>query len=103
MDTFDSLLKKSGEIGFATEILNFLVYVDGLPTVKLNEIVMFESGEQGRVFTISDTVVEVLMLSKATVKVGTRVTRTNRFMEIMVGDGLIGKILNPLGVTLDTN
>lgn len=101
METFDVYLKKTEEVGFATHVVNFLVRVDGLPTVILNELVVFETGEFGRVLTIASEFVEILLFSKPTVKVGTRATRTKEFLEVAVGDGLLGKIITPLGTALN--
>lgn len=101
MNNFLDYLKNVGEIGFVDEVVNFLVYVNGLPSAMLNEIIVFESGEFGRVLSLNEANVEVLMFSKNTIRVGTRVARTNKLLDIPVGIGLLGRVIDPLGNPLD--
>lgn len=97
MDSFKTYLDKTGEIGFVSRVLHFLAYVEGLPHAKMNEIVVFEDGEIGEVMSLGQETVEVLLLSKNGVKVGTKAARTDSFLEIRASDGLLGKSIDPLG------
>ena len=98
---FNTCLATSGEVGFVDRVISSLVYVQGLPGVKPEELVVFESGEIGRVNGLEESVVELLCLSRTQVKVGTRVARTGSFLEVPVGDALLGSVIDPLGHSLN--
>src|SRR5581483_5765076 len=101
MKDFLTYLKETEEVGYISQVINFLIEIEGLPSARLNELVVFETGEIGRITTIAHKSVEVITFSKTSVKVGTRVTRTNEFLMVGVGDGLLGKTVDPLGASLD--
>src|SRR3990172_7955076 len=100
MKDFSEYLETTGEVGTVEEVLPCIVYVAGLPTCRPYEVVMFESGEIGQVISMNPQYVEVLLLSKASIKGGTRVTRTDRKMEVGVSDNILGRVVDPLGKTI---
>ena len=98
---FNSCLTDTGEVGFVDRVVSSLVYVQGLPGIRLEELVMFESGEIGQATSISEEAVELLSFSRTQVKVGSRVARTGSFLQIPVGDMLLGATINSLGHSLN--
>jgi F-type H+-transporting ATPase subunit alpha len=100
MKDFSDYLEATGEVGTVEQVLPSICYVVGLPTCRPYEVVMFESGEIGQVISMNPQYVEVLLLSKASIKGGTRVTRTDRKMEVMVSDAILGRVVDPLGKTI---
>lgn len=101
MKDFKELLQKIGEIGYVEEINQSIVHVKGLPSVQTNEIVIFESGDLGQVMGLKKEIIEVILLSKNSVRVGSKVARTSQSLEVAVGDELLGKVIDPLGFSLD--
>lgn len=97
MDSFESLLEKVGEIGFVEETTYPIAVINGLPNAKLHEVIMFENGQIGEVFLLERHHIQVFLFSQEPPQVGTRVTRTNKFLSIGVGKGLLGSIIDPLG------
>ena len=95
MDTFENFLNKTGEIGYVKRISSSIVFCDGLPGVKLLEVVVFENGEIGQVFSTGDNVVEIILLSRGYIRVGTKVARTGHTLKIMIGDNLFGNVVSP--------
>ncbi len=95
--TFSEYLEQIGEYGVVTQINHPIVTVEGLPFAKPQEIVIFESGELGEVFSLNKDNVEVLAFSQHPVKVKSKVTRTNSALSIAVGKELLGHIIDPLG------
>ena len=89
------------EIGYAVSIENYIVWVNGLPNVKVNEIVMTEDGQSGLVTGIKDHLVEVLMLDDARIKPQQSFKRTGAQLSVPVGNFLIGRTINPLGLAID--
>lgn len=103
LKTFKEYLNESGEGGYVKKVVNVIAYVDGLPSVHPGELVVFEDGQIGQVSSLSQNMVEVLTFSKKTVKTGQKVTRTGRLITIPVGNELLGKVINPFGLSLDEN
>lgn len=98
---FNSYLAATGEVGFVDRVVSSLIYAQGLPGVRLEELVIFESGEIAQVTGISESGVELMNLSRTQVNVGSRAARTGTFFQIPVGDALLGCIIDPLGHSLD--
>lgn len=101
MKTFQYYLQTSEEIGFVDQCNHSIVYASGLPQTTILEIVMFETGELGVVLSLHRNQVEILLLSKYSVKAGTRVTRTGAKQEMPVGFELLGQTISPFGHPLD--
>src|SRR6185312_389852 len=101
MDAFENLLQKMGEYGVVFQVAHPIVFVEGLPTVHTHEVVVFESGQTGEVFSITRGKVEIRIFSHEPVRVGTRVTRTKQMLSLPVGKELLGHAISPLGDPLD--
>ncbi len=99
--TFQVCLHELGEVGFVSKSIHWVAIVDGLPTVRLGELVLFESGQSGMVSALTVSTVEVLVLSSIPVAVGTRVARTGSALTISVSEALLGKSVNAIGVGED--
>ena len=102
MKDFNVYLNETEEIGFVEEVADAIVYVSGLPKVKHEEIVVFETGEFGQVSSVNPDYIEVLVFFKKPIKPGTRVTRTNEILKVPVGHELLGRVINPLGSPIDS-
>ncbi len=94
---FDDFLKQTGEFGIVEQIRYPIVLVSGLPNASPNELVLFENGEIGQLTTLGENLAEVLIFSKSPVAIGTKVARTNQSLTVQVGEGLLGKVIDPLG------
>lgn len=97
MKDFKYYLDSVSEIGFVEEAFSAIVYVSGLPKVKIDEIVMFETGKIGLVLSFNSEAVEVLVFSKEPIGHGTKVVRTNEFLKVPVGIELFGRVIDPFG------
>ena len=95
MDTFEQFLNTTGEIGFVKRISSSIIFCDGLPGAKLSEVVVFENGEVGQVFSTDRNLVEIIVLSKGYIKVGTKVARTGQTLKINIGSHLFGSVMSP--------
>jgi F-type H+-transporting ATPase subunit alpha len=92
---FDDYLKETGEVGYVEEVVGPIVRASGLPQVKCEELVVFETGEMGQVLSLSEDSVEILTFSRNPLRIGSRVARTNRAFEMPVGRELLGQIIDP--------
>lgn len=90
------------EVGQVLQVGDGIARIYGLSNALIGELVEFESGVQGMVLNIEyENIGCVVMGPDSLIKEGDRVKRTNRVMEVPVGDELIGRIINPLGIPLD--
>ncbi len=102
MDTqFNEFLEKTGEYGVVRQVSHPIVFIEGLPNVKTHEVIMFEGGQKGEVFTINRGKIEARTFSHEPIKVGTKVTRTDQLLSVPVGEELLGHTISPLGEPLD--
>lgn len=94
------------EVGFVTKVRDFLVYLDGLPTIRINDMVHSDpdwGGPQvrGWVSAILPDAVEVLLLDDGAVKPGQMFKRMEERLTVAVGGHLLGRAVNPLGIPID--
>ena len=101
MDQFNQLLRETGEYGIVYQVSHPIVFIEGLPTVKTQEVILFETGQKAEVFSINRGKIEARSFSHEAVRVGTKVTKTGQLLSIPVGDELLGHTLDPLGDPLD--
>ncbi len=98
--SFDQYLGEVGEVGFVESVVQTIALISGLPGAHLGEEILFESGQLGQVTSLRSNVVEVLVLSRDLVKVGTRATRTDKKLSIPVGQSVMGRVVDVLGRSL---
>jgi F-type H+/Na+-transporting ATPase subunit alpha len=102
MDThFNQLLRETGEYGIVYQGSHPIVFIEGLPTVKTHEVILFETGQRAEVFAINRGKIEARVFSHEPVTIGTKVTKTNQLLSIAVGPELLGHTIDPLGDPLD--
>ncbi len=89
------------EIGFVKSARGFLIRVEGLPTVKLDDLVESESGGRGFVSALHPTEVEVLLIDDTEVAVGMSFKKLPQTLSVGVDDSLLGRVVNPLGEAVD--
>ncbi len=93
---------KSNEIGTIKSISIGIAIVSGLPEAGLEELILFPNGISGIVFYLDKDEMGVVLLGDyQLLKVGDRVERSGRVLDIGVGEGLLGRVINPLGESLD--
>ncbi len=89
------------EVGYVVSSRGFLVYLDGFPSIKINDMVQSDTGLRGWVNSIHEDNIEVLMLDEETVKPKEQFKRLSTRLGVPVGDFLMGRAVNPLGVPID--
>src|SRR6266404_2010833 len=98
---FEDYLEKIGEVGVVEEVIYSIAYVNGLPNLKPNEIVVFEKGELGLTLSLSKDKAEILILSHSKIKAGEKVARTNSPLTINISEEFMGNVIDPLGKSFD--
>lgn len=90
------------EIGTVLQVGDGIARVYGLTNAQAGELVEFETGVQAIVLNLEeDNVGVVLMGAWNGIKEGSRVKRTNKIASIQVGEGYVGRVVNPLGQPID--
>lgn len=90
------------EIGTITYVGNDIVRIKGLAHVKSDELVSFPANKFGIAFNLDPEEVAVIMLDKSEgLKAGQEVHRTERVMDVPVGEELLGRVVDATGRPLD--
>jgi F-type H+-transporting ATPase subunit alpha len=90
------------DVGAVVEIGDGIARIQGLAAVKYNELLEFPGGVIGIAMNLEEENVAAIILGDYTgIKEGDEVRRTNRIAEVGVGEGLIGRVIDPLGHPLD--
>ena len=93
---------KPREVGRVTSVVTGIAMVSGLPGVGFEELVVFPRGVQGIAFNVDEDEIGVVLLGNyQDLHAGDEVERTGRVMDVAVGDGLLGRVIDPLGRPLD--
>ncbi|MGD0674111.1 MAG: alternate F1F0 ATPase, F1 subunit alpha [Polyangiaceae bacterium] len=90
------------EVGTITAVSTGIAKVSGLPSVGFEELVKFPGDVLGMAFNVDESEVGVVLLGEYShLRAGDEVERTGRVMDVAVGDGLLGRVIDPLGRPLD--
>ncbi len=90
------------EIGTVTSLSTGIARVSGLPGVSFEEVVKFPGDLYGIAFNVDEDEVGVVLLGDYwQLHAGDEAERRGHVMDVPVGDGLIGRVINPLGRPLD--
>lgn len=97
-----AFLNEVQEVGYVLQIGDGIARVYGLDQVQTGELVEFSNHTRGIALNLEeDNVGVVLMGTSHGIKEGDVVKRTKRIASIPVGEGLLGRVINPLGEPLD--
>ncbi|MCB9094770.1 MAG: F0F1 ATP synthase subunit alpha [Halobacteriovoraceae bacterium] len=90
------------EVGTVLTIGDGVARVFGLKNVLAGELVEFEDGSNGMVLNLETNNVGIAVLSETTaIKEGSTVKRTEKIVQVPVGDALLGRVVNAIGEPLD--
>jgi F-type H+-transporting ATPase subunit alpha len=90
------------EVGKVLQVSDGVVRIFGLSNAEAGELLQFDNGEMAVVMNLEeDNVGAVLFGPTDNIKEGDKVTRTKRISSIQMGDGMLGRVVNPLGQALD--
>lgn len=90
------------EVGTVLEVSDGVARIYGLENAEANELLEFDNGIKAVVMNLEEDNVGVVLLGPTDrIKEGDTVKRTGRIASIQVGEGMLGRVINPLGETLD--
>ncbi len=89
-------------VGTVLEVGDGIVRAAGLSDVQSQEMVTFESGVQGVVLNLEEDTVGIIVLgSDIGIEQNQTVKATGKILQVPVGDAVVGRVVNPLGLPLD--
>src|SRR5450755_2211036 len=90
------------EVGTIASVSTGIARVSGLPSAGFEELLEFPGGVFGIAFNVDEDEIGVVLLGEYShLHAGDEVERTGRVMDVVVGDGLLGRVIDPLGRPLD--
>ncbi|MBP1325650.1 F-type H+-transporting ATPase subunit alpha [Leucobacter exalbidus] len=90
------------EVGTVVDAADGIAHVAGLPGVMANELIRFADGTLGLAQNLDEDVIGVVVLGEFTgIEEGQQVTRTGEVLSVPVGEGYLGRVVDPLGKPID--
>ncbi|HEY9754609.1 MAG TPA: F0F1 ATP synthase subunit alpha, partial [Oculatellaceae cyanobacterium] len=90
------------EVGAIKTVSTGIANVSGLPGVGFEELIKFPGDVFGIAFNVDEEEIGVVLLGEYShLNAGDQVERTGRVMDVAVGEGLLGRVVDPLGRSLD--
>lgn len=93
---------RAREIGKVVSVGDGIVWIEGLPSAAIDEVLDLETGGHGLVFHLTEKLVGAILF-KQTEKLtaGTGARHAAQRLKIPVGEALLGRVIDPLGMPLD--
>ena len=90
------------EVGHVIDAADGIAHVEGLPGVMANELIRFSDGTLGLALNLDENEIGVVVLGDFTgIVEGMEVTRTGEVLSVPIGDGYLGRVVDPLGNPID--
>ena len=90
------------EQGRVVSIGDGIAWIKGLPSAAMDEILNLEDGSRALVFHLEQELLGAILLQQSpALSAGAAVYRSCEHLRIGVGDALLGRVIDPLGVPLD--
>jgi F-type H+/Na+-transporting ATPase subunit alpha len=90
------------EVGTVAEAGDGIARVEGLPSAMANELLEFEDGTLGIALNLDTREIGVVVLGDFDkIEEGQTVRRTGEILSVPVGDGYLGRVVDPLGTPID--
>ncbi|WFR66317.1 F0F1 ATP synthase subunit alpha [Curtobacterium flaccumfaciens] len=102
VSNYEPTKASTAEVGHVTDAGDGIAHVEGLPGVMANELIRFEDGTLGLAQNLDEDEIGAIVLGEfAGIEEGQEVTRTGEVLSVPVGDGFLGRVVDPLGNPVD--
>ncbi|MDO5052845.1 MAG: F0F1 ATP synthase subunit alpha [Pseudoclavibacter sp.] len=92
----------ANEVGTVVDAADGIAHVEGLPGAMANELLRFEDGTLGLALNLDENEIGVVVLGEFTgIVEGMAVHRTGEVLSVPVGEGYLGRVVDPLGNPVD--
>ncbi|NCX37003.1 MAG: F0F1 ATP synthase subunit alpha [Actinobacteria bacterium] len=100
--SYDPGVAARDEVGTVSQAGDGIARVEGLPSTMANELLQFENGTLGLALNLDVREIGVVILGGYEgIEEGTSVRRTGEILSVPVGDGFLGRVVDPLGRPID--
>src|SRR5690349_2216960 len=90
------------EVGTVADTGDGIAHVEGLPSAMTNELLEFEGGVLGVALNLDVREIGAVILGPfGGIEEGQQVRRTGEVLSVPVGDGFLGRVIDPLGAPID--
>jgi F-type H+-transporting ATPase subunit alpha len=90
------------QVGRVLRVGDGIARVSGLPDVAVNEVLAFEDGSEGLALNLDEESIGAVILGSGNgLEEGSVVRGTGRILDVPVGDGLLGRVVNAVGEPID--
>ncbi|SFR98157.1 ATP synthase F1 subcomplex alpha subunit [Agrococcus baldri] len=102
VSSYEASTSTTAEVGHVIDAADGIAHVEGLPGVMANELVRFADGTLGLAQNLDEAEIGVVVLGEfAGIEAGMEVTRTGEVLSVPVGEGYLGRVVDPLGNPID--
>ncbi|WP_182354462.1 F0F1 ATP synthase subunit alpha [Flaviflexus huanghaiensis] len=102
VNSYEPAAALTEEVGHVTMTADGIARVEGLPGAMANELLRFEDGTEGLAMNLEDREIGCVVLGDfAGIEEGQEVRRTGEVLSVPVGDGYLGRVVDPLGQPID--
>ncbi|MDR7232968.1 F0F1 ATP synthase subunit alpha [Agrococcus sediminis] len=102
VSSYEASASTTAEVGTVIDAADGIAHVEGLPGVMANELVRFADGTLGLAQNLDESEIGVVVLGEfAGIEAGMEVTRTGEVLSVPVGEGYLGRVVDPLGNPID--
>ena len=102
IESFTPVDATAEEVGHVTETADGIAQVEGLPGAMANELLKFEDGTLGLAMNLEPTKIGTVILGDFSgIEEGQEVRRTGEVLSVEVGDGYLGRVVDPMGKPID--
>ncbi|MCI5826155.1 MAG: F0F1 ATP synthase subunit alpha [Arcanobacterium sp.] len=102
VNSYEPAKAASEEVGHVMLTADGIARVDGLPSAMANELLKFDDGTLGLAMNLEERDIGVVVLGDfSKIEEGMAVRRTGEVLSVPVGEGYLGRVVDPLGTPLD--
>ncbi len=102
VQSYESDTASREEVGRVTDASDGIAHVEGLPSAMTNELLRFADGTLGIALNLDRHEIGTVILGDFSgIEEGQSVTRTGEVLSVPVGDGYLGRVVDPLGQPID--
>lgn len=102
VNSYQPAKSSSEEVGHVVQAADGIAHVEGLPGVMANELLKFADGSTGLAMNLEERSIGCIILGEFSgVEEGQEVHRTGEVLSVPVGDGYLGRVVDPMGNPLD--
>lgn len=94
-------IPQNTEVGYVVSAQDYLVFIEGLPNAKVNDIIVTRTGGRALVSALDHNRVEAQMLDAERPRPGDFFTMSTQGLRLPLSSKLFGRAINPIGLALD--